>query len=596
MKDLYTYYKEVHTLLGSQFYKILPMVLLFLIASIIDVVSISLIGPYISMILQFSSTAEIPTYIKQLTSFFNTEIRHDYFLLTTGSVVLVMFFLRLTVGLLIQTIILRYSYKQQVRLQCTMMSTYQSIAYSQFISRNSSEHISSIQIFTRQFSLGVLLPSLKIISDGAIAVGILIFLAYNNPWMSIILVSLLFGLVFSYDKLFRRRLKAYGRNSNTGASQVTQSIQEAMHGFKEIRILGVEQLFFQNMRSGAETYSSNLAKQQIIRAAPRFLADFLLVGFVVILVTGYMTHGAQPEIVVPMLATFGIAALRLVPAINSLSSNVILLRFSRDAVSRLHNDLVLAQPNSHPTSTDIRPLTNNFDTFNVLSVSNISYKYPGSTRPSLDNITLSIAAGDSIGIVGASGSGKTTLVDVLLGLLVPQEGLIKFNGVPLSESAKIWQSCVAYLPQEIFLTDQSLRSNIALGVPEDSVDSDLLEKSIQRAQLADLIIDLPDGVDTNVGERGISISGGQRQRVALARAFYHKRNVLVMDEATSSLDAHTELEIVDEIRRLKRKQTIIVIAHRLSTVKYCDRIYRLDRGSIVESGTFDELFPLAQSN
>lgn len=567
------------------------MVSLFVIASIIDVLSISLIGPYISMAFDFTSTTEVPAYIRSVASFLSLEVRQERFLIAFGFAVLAMFFLRLTVGLLIQTIILRYSYKQQVRLQCKMMSTYQSISYSHFISRNSSEHISSIQIFTRQFSLGVLLPSLRIISDAIITLGILMFLAYQNPRMSVILVSLLFGLVICYDMLFRQRLKTYGQNANDGASQVTQSIQEAMHGFKEIRILGVEQLFFQNMRWGAETFSSNLAKQQIIRAAPRFFVDFFVVGFVVILIAVYMSRGSQQALVVPMLATFGIAALRLVPAINSLSGNVTLLRFSRDAVSRLYSDLILAQGHSSPIISGIQSRDDDIDEFKSLSAKNISYKYPGSTRRSLNDITLSIAPGESIGIVGVSGSGKTTLVDVLLGLLAPQKGTIEFNGIPLTESAEKWQSHVAYLPQEIFLIDQSLRSNIALGISDESVDPDLLEKAIQKAQLADLIRDLPDGVHTNMGEGGIKFSGGQRQRVALARAFYHRRNVLVMDEATSSLDTQTEQEIVDEIRRMKGEQTTIVIAHRLSTVRYCDRIYRLDRGSIVSSGRFDELFP-----
>jgi ABC-type multidrug transport system fused ATPase/permease subunit len=205
-------------------------------------------------------------------------------------------------------------------------------------------------------------------------------------------------------------------------------------------------------------------------------------------------------------------------------------------------------------------------------------------------LSLQVLAHESIGLVGPSGSGKTTLVDVLLGLLQPQQGEMRYNDRLLADALGEWRAQVAYLPQQVFLMDATLRSNVALGVAPQDIDEERLQDALRQARLAELVAQLPQGAETVVGERGIRLSGGQRQRIALARAFYHRRDVLVMDEATSALDNETEQEIVEEIRRLKGRTTLIVIAHRLTTVQHCDRILRLDRGRIVAQGTYDELF------
>ena len=219
----------------------------------------------------------------------------------------------------------------------------------------------------------------------------------------------------------------------------------------------------------------------------------------------------------------------------------------------------------------------------------MQFTYQKTKCPALKQVTLNIRAGESIGLIGPSGSGKTTMVDVLLGLLEPQKGEIYYNGKDLIESLDEWRAQVAYLPQQVFIIDNSLRNNIALGMEDEEIDDVQLHEAIRQARLTELVEQLPDGVETILGERGIRLSGGQRQRVALARAFYHGRSVLVMDEATSALDNETEQEIVEEIRHFKGKKTMIVIAHRLTTVQHCDRIYRLENGEITETGSPDQV-------
>jgi ATP-binding cassette, subfamily B, bacterial PglK len=294
---------------------------------------------------------------------------------------------------------------------------------------------------------------------------------------------------------------------------------------------------------------------------------------------------------VPTLGVFGIASLRLKPLASMISNSLSQLRYNRHGVSLLYADVCLLKQKGKLKKIPNTTLKIVKD-FREFSINNISFYYPNTKILALKGLSLTICANDSIGLIGASGSGKTTLVNIILGLLEPQEGELLYNGNSLSEeSLKDWRSQVAYLPQEVFLIDNSLRCNIAFGEGNDEIDEKLLKEALRKARLAKLVEELPKGVHTHIGEHGVRLSGGQRQRVALARAFYNKRNVLVMDESTSALDIETEKQIVEEIKHLKGQVTMIVIAHRLATAQQCDRIYRLDQGSIVESGTTSQMLP-----
>ena len=315
-----------------------------------------------------------------------------------------------------------------------------------------------------------------------------------------------------------------------------------------------------------------------------------MVLFVVLLVLLTFRSEAGAENMLGTLGMFGVAAIRLLPISSQLAATVTALRYQRDAVSRLHADV-----QQHSAQGPIVQLQSNAATshFLNLQLKGVGYRYPNTMQAALCDLNLSIYAGESIGLIGPSGSGKTTLVDVLLGLLEPQSGKIEFNGKPLLESLDDWRAQVAYLPQQVFLIDNTLRCNIALGEEPFEIEESRLKEAIQQARLSELVGQLPQGINTFLGERGVRLSGGQRQRVALARAFYHGRDVLVMDEATSALDNETEKEIVAEIQRLKGQKTMIVIAHRLTTVQHCDRICRLEKGRIVEVGTPEQILKLA---
>jgi ATP-binding cassette, subfamily B, bacterial PglK len=576
--NLIEYTKKIIYLLGDERRKLPKLLLLFFGASMLDFISIGLIAPYIALVIDPKA---FDGNFGNIIDFL--ELPHDqYSLLILLSIGLFcIFLLKAMVSILISYKIISFSQNQQALLRTRLMHSYQSLAYTEYLRRNSSEYIDIIQRQAGQFAQGVLMTSLRTVVDSFVMVAILIALALNNI-MALILLLVLFGsFTVGYDRFFRHRLKEYGRQTNHAAFDVVRGIQEGVGGFKEIRILGSEDYFHKKIRVGTKKYANSQVRSLFLSSVPRYLLELLLITFIVLLVLWFLFLDYSIKGLLPTLGMFGVAAIRLIPAFTSLSTTLMKFHFNYDVVARLYDDL------NHIINKKQRQILNStpfiVENFSVLKLDKVTFSYPGMSHNALHNISIEIKSGDSIGIIGVSGSGKTTLIDTLLGLLAPQDGKIFYNNNLLADSLKEWRSQVAYLPQQVFLIDNTLRHNVALGLEDNEIDDDALKKALNKAQLNGLIDQLEQGVNTMIGENGVRLSGGQRQRIALARAFYHNRNVLVLDEATSALDNETESEIVEEIRRLKGKVTMIVIAHRHSTIEHCDRIFRLEEGGIVKS-------------
>jgi ABC-type multidrug transport system fused ATPase/permease subunit len=468
------------------------------------------------------------------------------------------------------------------------MSSYQSLPYVEYVGRNSAEYIYSIHQLTGQYYGQALMPLLRIASDGIVVSFVIVFLAWQNAVALTLLVSLLAIIMFLYDALFRRRMADYGVQINRASEAAIQGVNEGIEGLKEIRILGKEQYFYQNVVKKAKEQAFFAVKAVVASMSLRYLLEFTMIAFIVILILGTLLLGGGIDLILPTLSVFGVASLRLFPAMNTLMQSLMQMRLGRDSVSRLFNDLKEIKQ-SVKTHLDTSCPIETHEKFQKLTLNQVCFSYPDSKHKALDDISLEIHAGESIGFIGSSGSGKTTLIDTLLGLFEIQKGEIEYNGKNITTILRQWQSQVAYIPQQVFLIDNTLRYNVALGINDNEIDENKLYESLRQARLMDLVERLPKGVDTILGERGVRFSGGQRQRVALARAFYHGRNVLIMDEATSALDNETEREIVNEIERLKGTKTMIVIAHRLTTLKHCDRIYELRDGKIINMGSYSEI-------
>jgi ATP-binding cassette, subfamily B, bacterial PglK len=283
---------------------------------------------------------------------------------------------------------------------------------------------------------------------------------------------------------------------------------------------------------------------------------------------------------------FALTAFRVLPSVNKIVSSKQGLKVSRSTIETIHHDLGL------PEEADSSIRDRSFG-FSEVSTTGLSFKYESSESEVISHVDVTIRSGEAVGFVGQS--GKSTLIDIMLGLLAPQSGSVLIDGQDISEVKSAWQKSIGYIPQTIFLMDDSLRRNIAIGIADNEIDEDAVQEALKSAQLEDFVASLPEGLDTVVGERGVRLSGGQRQRIGIARALYHRPSVLVLDEATSSLDTETEHEVMKAVQALQGDKTVIIVAHRLSTVEYCDRLYRLDAGRIVDEGTFDEVMNRSQS-
>jgi len=578
------YLQEIRHLLGSEIYKLPKLIFLFLGVTLLDLVGLGLIGPYMTVVFDPQS---LDGRLGEIVSSVGLPSDEKSLVIIVGVTICIVFMLKALSSMWINYRIIAFSIQQQVRLRLYLMRAYQSLPYTEYLRRNSSEYIHGMQVLSGEFSSGALIPILRTISDGMVALAILCLLAWTNGPVLILLATMLIGLVIGYDKIFRRRLGSFGEQINNSNTRMFQGIHEGIEGMKEIRILGKEAYFYNMVRSETKKIAHISSIYEIISMAPRHIIEVLFVCFFVALVTITLLLGDGMQTLLPTVGIFGVAALRLIPSVNMLFANLIQLRRGRNSISRLYNDLIeIEKLGLTPTDT----ITNKTDnTFESLKVSNVSFYYPKMKSESIKQISFYIKKGESVGLMGPSGSGKTTLVDILLGLLEPSTGAIKYNGSDLGKRMQVWRSQVAYLPQQVFIMDNTLRCNVALGVEENDIDDTRVNESLRQAFLPEVVEQLPEGIDTVLGERGVRLSGGQRQRVALARAFYHGRNVLVMDEATSALDNETEHEIVEEIRKLHGVKTLIVIAHRLTTLKYCDRIFKLENGELTEEGDYESI-------
>mgnify|MGYP003971878097 CR=1 FL=1 len=570
------YLKEIIFLLDKDQKKIPLLIFIFIVVSMLDFIGIALVGSYIALIVGQDQALSSELFSAMFNIILGTESPS---VLEIGFLIFFIFLLKAFIGILINYVVIQFCQRQELRLRSHLMSYYQFMPYTEHIQRNSSEYIHSITQLVGAYS-GTLLILLKLMSDSAIGIAILILLGLTSFKMLLILLILLGILVYIFDLFFKKRLNSYGVLVNISQTEMIKGVHEGIEGLKEIRILSTESFFHGKVKNAAAKALRYHKFFKVISTLPRYLLEVVIVGFIVMLVTIAVYSGNNLQELIVVLGIFGVASMKLIPVANIIVTSLTTLRFNRNSVSVVYKDV---QNISDVSPTDNRLISNDTSVaFKVLKLNNISFKHETASHNIISNVSIEIRAGESIGIVGPSGSGKTTLIDLILGLLEPQEGEIFLNNKSLTQVLEVWRSQVAYLPQQVFLIDDSLKSNIALGVEDKDINHIKLSEAIKRAQLADLINELPNGVETEIGEQGVRISGGQRQRVSLARAFYHDRNILVLDESTSALDDETEKEIVKEIKSLKGKVTMIIIAHRLSTIEHCDYIFRLDSGKVIK--------------
>jgi ABC-type multidrug transport system fused ATPase/permease subunit len=359
---------------------------------------------------------------------------------------------------------------------------------------------------------------------------------------------------------------------------------QGLWGVKEVQLLGRAedflQLFYRHSRRAAQI-GENVA---LLRRLPPLWLEFLAVLGLASVVIAMLWRGLDIATIVPTLALFGAAAFRILPSVSKISGAVGQLRFTEPVIDNLYKEFQLEIPAGRDRRRGAAPHFRS-----DVRLEGVSFTYPSGHARALSDINFTIKRGDTVGIIGSSGSGKSTLVDVILGLFAPDGGRVTVDGKDIRDDLRAWQDQIGYVPQSIFLTDDSLRRNVAFGIPAEKVDEAAVERALKAAQLDEFVTTLPEGINTVVGERGIRLSGGQRQRIGIARALYHDPAVLVLDEATSALDTATEREFMRAVGALHGEKTILIVAHRLSTVAGCDWLLKLDSGRIVDRGPSREM-------
>lgn len=549
--------------------------------SLMEIVSLGLIGVYISFLVDQSVVMEFlednATFFYNFLITLNSNEQFIYIGMMLALVFLAKFFLNLGANY----IIFKFGIDQQIRIQNDLITTFLNQKYEDFISQNSSTSIVAVSTFARRYK-DILQALFKILSDSAIVLSAILLLIFVDFEMFLSLFILFSVFSISFYLIFVKRVRAYGERFNKSNTEMVQSLSEISSGYKEIKVYGKESFFKDIFIQSVEKMGDAEIKQNLISISPRGILEFLLIAFIVFFVAIATGSSKQINEIIISIGIFSATAIRIMPMINQIYASVNTINFGKDALMQLVSIIKKMSPDKLENSKDDIHYK---EPFLNLEFDNIKFSYNYSSdkkRKVFNNANLVIEKGDYVGIIGPSGSGKTTLIDLILCLLVPQDGKIKVNQRDLQSSISWWREKIAYIPQEIFIIDASLKENILLGDLCEGKNQSKLHNALKDAHLEDLVNSMPDGLDSKLGERGVNLSGGQRQRIAIARALYHDREVLILDESTSSLDSETEKKISAVINDMLPNKTVIAIAHRHSTLESCNKIIQIKNGEILD--------------
>lgn len=573
--------------LREQRRRLFVMVGIFVMMSGLDLLGVGLVGPYIGAVVDPKMLNRFPQ-IQQYMAAFGTQAAQSQIVIL-GLLLILVFLVKGVAGYCAQRYVFSFSFHFRTFLVNKLMNSYMYMPYRFYLERNSSTIIQSVLANTKVMADDLLIPSLRLCSDLLILVFMGVFLFWVSPQAMVLLAVLLGSAIFVYLRIVKPRVRLAGEVTAVANERVIRGVNQAIGGIKEIRTLRTEQHFLKEIGTATNDCSTAQSGFMGLLILPKFLMEMALVFFV-ILFSMYVTwEGQARDSLVTILAMFGVAGIRILPALSQVSSSLVSMSYSSYALNEVYQDLSYAEAYSTQNIQSRKEILPHSD-FRKAELHDIQFAYDQSARPTIDGITLSIERGQSIGLIGESGAGKTTLVDILLGLHPFNAGTFRIDGVDIGNYGwENWRDHIAYIPQNAFLIDDTLERNIAFGQSDEHIDRSKIRDAIESAQLTALVERLPEGLQTVLGERGIRLSGGERQRIALARAFYSGRDILILDEATSALDNDTERQVVEVIEGLHGKITLIVIAHRLTTVRSCDVIHRLEKGRIVASGKFEDV-------
>lgn len=571
-QSMYIFNRKQKTRLGW-------LIVILIIEALFELAGVISVYPFIALVLN-PNMIQNNKWLKWLYNITGCADNITFFSLVAGLIVL-LYVVKNMFNAIASYTRLGFVYNTRRELGVRLMRSFMHEPYFFFLKNNSANLMRCIgDDVTRYFDM--VLQCLYFFSDGLLIIVFAAYLLYTD-WMLTsvcIVVMLLFVTVFV--KWNKRKIALYGQKTQESSGLMTKWLQQAFCGAKEIKILHRENFFIDNYEKHCATSNKMNQKFSFLNAIPHMVLECFCIAAILGVITIRINIGADVQNFVPTMAVFAMALFRMFPRVSringSMNSVIFSFPFLESIYAAVKSMEIREKENSDAEEKGKNEKRLTYES--EISLANIHFRYPSSECEILTGVSMCINKGQAIGLVGPSGAGKSTLADVILGVLEPQQGLVLCDGLDIRNHVKEWSRYIGYIPQSIFLSDDSIRNNIAFGIPESNQDEDRIINAIEQSQLKEFIDSLPDGLNTKIGERGVRLSGGQRQRIGIARALYNNPEILVLDEATSALDNETEKAVMESIDSLLGQKTMIIIAHRITTVKNCDVIYRVNQGSV----------------
>ncbi len=558
------------------------------VGALLELVGVSFITQLVTLI---SNPKKIHSneIMQYCYDFFNMTSDRQFFLFVVIALIFVYLIKNLYL-LWINYVQYTFVFNNQLRLSGRLIDCYLKKPYTYHLDNNSAEMVRNVMLDSERF-FQMLLSIFLTLSEILVSALLCVFLLIVDPVITISVVAILAVFTGLYLILFKGKAKKYGKTNQIYDGKMHQSINQALGAVKDIKILHREKYFADSFLAYGKKKMTAVRNNNVLGQFPKYLIETVCIGTVLLVLVFKIYKGEDLNTMIPQLAAFAIAAFKLLPSVSKINNYANLIVFLKPSVDLIYRDIKdtedMVNYEIADESGNIIEINDdgsqNKDTCYVadkISINNIVYRYPHTDRDVLNGISFEIPLGKSIGFIGESGSGKSTLADVILGILTPTSGTVMYGNMDVHKHPLKWSKKLAYIPQSIFLCDDTIRNNVAFGIDEDKIDDEKVWKALREAQLEQFVKSQPDGLDSMVGERGVRISGGQRQRIGIARALYDNPEILVLDEATSALDTGTESAVMEAIEKLSGTMTLIIIAHRLTTIKNCDYVYKVENGNI----------------
>tara|TARA_Y100000996_G_scaffold415474_1_gene410418 strand:- start:866 stop:2641 length:1776 start_codon:yes stop_codon:yes gene_type:complete len=570
--------------------RVLIMIVLMLIGMLLEMFGIGMVIPLMSIFIQNDLKTTYPQF-EPLLNWLGNPNQLELLTMALGFIFVVYLIKALFLGASLWWQ-MRFVYGVQASLSGRIFNSYLNQPYSFHLNKNTSELLRNAIMEVIEFNTKVLVPGTQLIGESLVSFGIVVLLFIIEPVGALVTFSIVISMAWAFYWIIREPITRWGMERQHHEGLRIQHLQQGLGAIKDVKLLAREQEFFGQFDIHNQITAAMNRKRATVVELPRLWLEVLAVGGLATLVVVMVQQNRGPEEIISFLGLFGIAVFRLIPSANRMLNSIQSLRFGLPVVEILHkelhsgeNEVIAVKKEMVKSEKEEQSLHFNDN----ISIEKLCFSYSKDTPEVLNNLSFKISRNDAIGIIGESGSGKSTVVDLILGLLLPTKGNIYVDGVDIKSDLRSWQRSIGYVPQSIYLTDDTLRKNIAFGLPDDEIDDAAVDRAASAAQLSLFINGLNEGLDTFVGERGVRLSGGQRQRIGIARALYFDPEVIVLDEATSALDTETEEGVMHAVEKLKGEKTLIIVAHRVSTLKGCNKVIQLDKGRLVKECTFDEL-------